>query len=74
MCRIKPDYVDALMSIANVLGDLGRMEEGLENIEQASRISSDNPDVHSNLGVYLLRMGTCAHVRTIKIIYKMVVE
>lgn len=46
------------MSMATLLGDAGRLEEGLTFIERAVELGEKNPDVYNNFGAYLLRLGT----------------
>ena len=45
------------MGVASLLGDTGRMEEGLQFMEKAVEVSGENPNVYNNLGAYLLRLG-----------------
>ena len=45
------------MSMATLLGDAGRLEEGLTFIERAVESGEKNPDVYNNFGAYLLRLG-----------------
>ena len=45
------------MGVASLLGDTGRMEEGLHFIKKAVEVSGENPNVYNNLGAYLLRLG-----------------
>ena len=45
------------MSMATLLGDAGRLEEGLKFIQKAVAAGSDNPDVYNNYAAYLLRLG-----------------
>ena len=45
------------MGVASLLGDTGRMEEGLQFMEKAVEVSGGNPNVYNNLGAYLLRLG-----------------
>ena len=66
--RIRPDYEDALMGVATLLGDTGRMEEGLQFMNRAVKAAGENPNVYNNLGAYLLRLGRlCYSVRKITI-------
>lgn len=54
---INPDYHDALMSLATLLADQGRLEEGWHYMQRAAAVATDNADVYNNLAAYLLRMG-----------------
>ena len=45
------------MSMATLLGDAGRLEEGLTFIERAVESGEKSPDVYNNFGAYLLRLG-----------------
>ena len=45
------------MGVATLLGDTGRMVEGLQFMEKAVEVSGENPNVYNNLGAYLLRLG-----------------
>ena len=56
--RIRPDYEDALMGVATLLSDAGRMEEGLQFMDKAVEVAKgENPHVYNNLGAYLLKLG-----------------
>lgn len=54
---INPDYHDALMSLATLLADQGRLKEGWHYMQRAAAVATDNADVYNNLAAYLLRMG-----------------
>ena len=56
-CSIKPDYSDALMMLAGVLGDSGKLDEGWQYMQQAAEVAPNDADVQTNMGVYLYRMG-----------------
>ena len=46
------------MGVATLLGDAGRMEEGLQFMDKAVEVTKgENPHVYNNLGAYLLRLG-----------------
>lgn len=49
----RPDNVDALAELGNVLTRLGRLEEGLDVDQRLARLAPDNPTVHYNLGCSL---------------------
>ena len=55
--RIRPDYEDALMGVATLLGDAGQLEEGLEFMQRAVDSGGEIPNVYNNLGAYMLRLG-----------------
>ena len=47
------------MGVATLLGDAGRLEEGLQFMNRAVEAAGgENPNVYNNLGAYLLRLGT----------------
>ena len=58
---INPDYHDALMNLATLMADQGRVEEGWPHMQRAAAVARDNADVHNNLAAYLLRMGEELH-------------
>ena len=62
--RINPGYVDALMGVATLLGDAGKLAEGLEFMKRALKEGGSNPDVYNNYGAYLLRLGKDNRSRT----------
>ena len=46
------------MGVATLLGDAGRMEEGLQFMDKAVEVAKgENSNVYNNLGAYLLRLG-----------------
>ncbi len=56
--RIRPAYLDALMGLASlVAADTGRAEEGWELMQRALEEAPLNPDVHNNVGAFLLKIG-----------------
>lgn len=48
------------MGVATLLGDVGRLEEGLQFMDKAVKSPGGerNPNVYNNLGAYLLRLGS----------------
>ena len=47
------------MGVATLLGDAGRLEEGLQFMNRAVEAAGgENRNVYNNLGAYLLRLGT----------------
>lgn len=59
---INVHYADALMALATLLADNGRIEEGFPYMEQAVFVAPGNADMLNNLGAYLLRLRTCQHL------------
>ena len=45
------------MGVATLLGDAGKLDEGLEFMKIALKEGGDNPDIYNNYGAYLLRLG-----------------
>eukprot|EP00731_Ephydatia_muelleri_P009265 Em0004g1603a len=54
---INPNYTDALTSLAFLLADNGKLEEGQAMMQKAASIAPNQPDVLSNFASYLVRMG-----------------
>ncbi len=70
---IRPSYLDSLMSLASLLagderrgegwtdredeGQVNRRDEGWALMKRALKEAPSNPDVHNNMGSYLLRTG-----------------
>ena len=60
LCEDDPHDVNAQSLLANVLADLGSMEEAIQWAAQVRDELPDNPAVHYNLGIYLHRVGDFA--------------
>ena len=45
------------MGVATLLGDAGKLDEGLEFMKIVLKEGGDNPDIYNNYGAYLLRLG-----------------
>ncbi|MEW6071893.1 MAG: tetratricopeptide repeat protein [Planctomycetota bacterium] len=52
-----PDNLGALASLAEVLTQMGRLEEGLATDQKLLRLAPDNPTVHYNLACSLALLG-----------------
>ena len=57
MLSINPTYSDALVGVAMVMAESERVEEGWEYMRRATEAAPDKPDMHNNLGAYLLKMS-----------------
>ena len=55
--RIKPDYVEAYVNLANTLKDKGDLDDSVENYKQAIKYQPDNADAYSNMGRVLALKG-----------------
>lgn len=55
------------MGVATLLGDAGRLEEGLEFMNRAVESGSNDPNVYNNLGAYLLRLGGKTRVSSVSV-------
>lgn len=55
--RVRPTYLDSLMSVASLLVGEGRAKEGWDLMERALHEAPLNPDVHNNAGSFLLKIG-----------------
>ncbi len=49
------------MSLASLMADSGRTEEGWQYMDRAVKAAPDNTNVLNNLGAYLLRLGKFFH-------------
>jgi tetratricopeptide (TPR) repeat protein len=54
---IDPNYIDALINLANVYHYNNQSDKAYETIEKAKSLSPDNPTVRFNRALILLRMG-----------------
>ncbi len=52
-----PDNVEAMSLLANVLADLGRLDEAIALATRVCKQLPQNPAAHYNLGIYLSRDG-----------------
>jgi len=55
--QIKPDYADAHINLANLLGRAGRLPEAAEHFEEASRLEPGNPRAPYDYGLALAQAG-----------------
>lgn len=63
MCRLKGDYVDALVAYANVLVDQGITDDAIIVMEQAMTSAADNnADMFNNYGAFYSKLGNCGNI------------
>ena len=57
-CRLQNDYVDALVTYANLQADLGMEDDAKKMIDRAMNIDSSNADQLNNCGTIFSKLGT----------------
>ena len=57
--RINSDYHGALMTLATILTDTGRAEEGLHYMQRAASVVPHDALVRNNMAVLFIQQGVC---------------
>ena len=57
ICRINPTYVDAVLNLAGVMNDQGKVDEAEGFYKRALSLQPGNADAYNNYAVFLGKMG-----------------
>ena len=56
-CRLRDDYIDALVAYANLQADQGMEDDAKKTIDKAMAINSNNADLLNNYGTIFSKLG-----------------
>lgn len=62
LCRLKDDYIDALVAYANVLADQRINNDAINTMERAMSLVDNDADMFNNYGAFYSKLGNHGNI------------
>ena len=62
VCRLKPDYTEALVAYASTLIDQGANDDAINTMERAISLVDNDADMFNNYGAFYARLGNHGNI------------